>query len=120
MKSKLLGFEKAHTLLLCMLYLPIPEFIATFFFRSECITCDFLALAMIIEIMIAIVVYVSAHKCPECGVHVPQIRLHGNCNCHACGYNLLAFEELRSSLPEPETFERVDEREKEEGSPVHS
>ncbi len=84
-----MGFEKAHTLVLCFLYLPIPEFIAMWFFEGVGPACDILSTLMVIEVAVAVVVYVFAHNCPKCGKHVPQIRLRGNCRCHLCGYKII-------------------------------
>lgn len=84
--------------MLCMLYLPVPEFVAMFFFQGGGFASNLLAFAMVMEVLIAIVTYVTSHNCPACECHVPQIRLHGNCKCHRCGFDLLEFQEMLDGI----------------------
>lgn len=102
MKKGLLSFEEAHTLVLCLIYLPIPEFVVMILFDRG-LVCSVMTGLMVLEIVMAVVIYLGWHKCPQCTKMVAQFHIHKDCNCHHCGYRLLREEDILQTIPVTET-----------------
>lgn len=107
-----LGFEKAHTLLLCLLYLPIPQFVVLLIFEHG-IVCHIMMLASVIELIMANIVFLGFHKCPGCNKHVVQFHIHKDSCCHFCGFNLLEMNYVVSD------FVKMSEQEKKKQKAPH-
>ncbi len=105
-------FEEAHTMLLCLLYLPVPEFIVLMIFQQMPIVRHIIAWLMVVEVVGVFFVYLIWHRCPDCRKHISQIYVHKNCRCHACGGSLLHRKEIMENLPKQfviDSFERIDD-----------
>lgn len=114
MKKAFLEFEEAHTILLCMLYLPIPEFVGMLFFQENSMVRHVLCFLMVLELIVAGTVYLIWHRCPDCRRHISQMHVHNDCRCHFCGCYLLKLQDMIENLPAGEapvieTFEKLDE-----------
>ncbi len=107
-----MGFEEAHTMLLCLLYLPVPEFVVLMIFQQVPVVRHIIATLMVVEIVGIFFVYLMWHRCPECRKHISQLHVHKDCRCHLCGSVLLCREEIMSGLPKEfviDSFEKIDE-----------
>lgn len=98
MKKSFMGFEEAHTILLCLLYLPIPEFVIMLFFQETPIVCHILIGFMVLELLGALVIYLGLHRCPECHARVAQLHMHRDCKCHYCGHTLIYLENVVEAI----------------------
>lgn len=112
MKKAFMEFEEAHTMLLCLLYLPVPEVVVLMIFQQVSVVRHIIAAFMVVEMIGIFLVYLIWHRCPSCGKHISQIHVHKDCRCHICGSALLHREEIMSGLPKEyviDSFEKIDE-----------
>lgn len=111
MKKGFVNFEEAHTLLLCLLYLPIPEFVVLLIFGNGLVS-HLMAILMVAELFAAIVVYLLWHRCPSCNKTIAHFCVGQDGICPFCGQELQKPQQILANVPNPTVSQEVNYLEK--------